>query len=363
MLQTSLYDIHKSLGAKMISFGGWDMPRDYRNGSVSEVKACRSGIGLFDVSHMGEFRVVGVEALDFIQYVITNDASRLSPGNAQYSLVLNEAGGVIDDVIVYCQGPENFLVVVNAGCKEKDWEWFSRQVRSFNAALSDESTSTALIAVQGPKAIDCVQSLSSVPLQKLKRFQFTHAEISGTKCTVSRTGYTGEDGFELFCAWDEAPNIWNSLIAAGASPCGLAARDILRLEAAYPLFGHELSEALTPLGLGLSWAIKTSKPNFIGRNDIIRRGQDGIREQLAGLTLTASNNIPREGQLIFAPNIDDPIGRVTSGTLSPMLNTGIALARIGSGFVDPGILLSIDIRGRRAEAVVTKLPFYRGLSH
>jgi aminomethyltransferase len=363
MLHTSLYESHLKLGAKMISFGDWEMPRDYGKGVAAEVKACRSSIGIFDVSHMGEFRVEGDEALDFIQHLITNDAARLKPGQAQYSLVLNETGGVIDDVILYCLGINNYLFVVNAGCLDKDWAWFSEQARAFHIRLTDESPDTALIAVQGPEAITKVQSLCEASLAGLQRFEIRYSKVAGESCHILRTGYTGEDGVEIKCHKDHAPAIWNALVVLGAAPCGLAARDVLRLEAAYPLYGHELTMNETPVGLGLGWAIKTSKPDFIGRNDIIKRAQDGIREQLVGLTMTAQNAIPREGQIIFPAALEDPIGRVTSGTLSPTLGKGIALARIGAGFAEIGTSLIVDIRGRKAEAIVTKLPFYRGLDH
>jgi aminomethyltransferase len=361
MQQTSLYDTHRSLGAKMISFGGWDMPRDYGLGTVSEVKACRAGVGLFDVSHMGEFRVTGDEALDFVQHITTNDASRLVANKAQYSLLLNENGGVIDDVIVYCASPNNYCVVVNAGCKIKDWDWFILQARAYNVELIDESDITALIAAQGPNARAMVQGFADTDLTSLKRFQAAQCSAVGVKCTVSRTGYTGEDGFELFCAWDDAPEIWSALVEAGAVPCGLAARDVLRIEAAYPLYGHELKDTESPLGLGLGWAIKTTKLDFIGRHTIVSGLQDGLRRQLVGIKMIAQNAIPRENQMIFVDAIDDPIGFVTSGTLSPMLGCGIALGRIGAGFAEVGTEVLVDIRGRRTPALIAALPFYRGL--
>jgi aminomethyltransferase len=363
MHHTSLYENHKNLGAKMISFGGWEMPRDYGSGTAAEVKACRSSAAIFDVSHMGEFRVQGGEALDFIQLITTNDAARLVAGKAQYSLLLNEDGGVIDDIIVYCDAPNNYYLVVNAGCKEKDWDWITHQARAFRLRVTDESDATALIAVQGPEAVAKVQSLTDMPVSKLKRFHTLTTSIAGIAATVSRTGYTGEDGFELFCCWADAPPLWDALVGSGCVPAGLAARDVLRLEAAYPLYGHELTSHESPLGLGLGWAIKTSKLHFLGREDIVKRAQDGIRERLAGITLLSPNAIPREGQMVFSPMSVDPVGRVTSGTLSPTLGIGIALARIGAGFAEVGTKLIVDIRGRRVDAAVTALPFYRGLDH
>jgi aminomethyltransferase len=309
--QTSLYATHKALGAKMIEFAGWEMPVAYPSGTVSEVKACRAGAGLFDVSHMGEFRVKGEEALLFIQFIAANDASRLAPGKAQYSLLLNEGGGVKDDIIVYRVGEDEFLVVVNAGCKDKDWDWFSLYGRGYHAALTDESDSTALLAVQGPKAVSLVASLSDKPVASLKRFHFTKAVVAGVDCTASRTGYTGDDGFELFCQWDDAPKLWQSLQNAGAEPCGLSARDVLRIEAAYPLYGHELLETSSAIVGGVQWAIKSAKPGFIGRDAVVREAQDGTRRALAGLAMTEPPNaIAREGYLVFSDMVEEPVGHI-----------------------------------------------------
>jgi aminomethyltransferase len=363
MQKTSLYESHLALGAKMISFGGWQMPRDYPSGIAAEVRSTRTSVGLFDVSHMGEFRITGDESLDFLQHITTNDVARLKPGRGQYSLLLNDTGGVVDDIIVYREGLNDFLVVVNAGCKEKDWDWFSSKKRGFVVDVLDESAETALIAVQGPDARSLVQENSDDPLMALRRFQTTEAQVGGIKCKVSRTGYTGEDGFELFCAWDEAPQLWFLLTSSDAAPCGLAARDVLRIEAAYPLYGHELTETESPVGLGLGWAIKTSKLDFIGRHTVVSGLQDGVRSKLVGIRMDHDNAIPREGQMLYADVIDEPVGRISSGTLSPTVGAGIGLARIGLGYADAGTPLLVDIRGRRAPATVTPLPFYRGLDH
>jgi aminomethyltransferase len=358
--QTSLNEIHKALGAKLIEFAGWEMPVSYPPGTASEVRACRAGAGLFDVSHMGEFRVKGEEALPSIQYIAANDASRLAPGKAQYSLLLNEGGGVKDDIIVYRIADEEFLVVVNAGCKDKDWDWFSLHGRGYHAKLTDESDSTALLAVQGPKAVPLVSSLSDNPISGLKRFHFTSARIAGADCTASRTGYTGDDGFELFCKWDDAPKLWAALQEAGAVPCGLGARDVLRIEAAYPLYGHELTESSSAIVGGVQWAIKSAKPDFIGRDAVVKEAQDGTRRALSGLAMKEPPNaIAREGYLVFSDVHEEPIGHITSGTLSPTLGHGIAMANLGKGFADPGTQLTVDIRGRRVAAEVVPLPFYR----
>ncbi|HEX5322805.1 MAG TPA: glycine cleavage system aminomethyltransferase GcvT, partial [Capsulimonadaceae bacterium] len=285
MKKTSLNSAHRALGAKMIDFAGWEMPVAYPLGTAGEVKACRAGAGLFDVSHMGEFRVKGDEALQFIQFIAANDASRLPPGKAQYSLLLNESGGVKDDIIVYRVGEEEFLIVVNAGCKDKDWDWFSLHGRGYHAQLTDESDSTALIAVQGPDARKLVGSLAEGFVDGLKRFHFKNARIAGVECVASRTGYTGDDGFELFCAWDDAPKLWDTLHNAGAVPCSLSARDVLRIEAAYPLYGHELTETSSAIVGGVQWAIKSVKPDFIGRDAVVKEAQDGTRRALTGLAM------------------------------------------------------------------------------
>lgn len=358
--QTPLHAIHKTLGARMVEFAGWDMPIIYPAGTVAEVKACRSGSGLFDVSHMGEFRVKGEEALAFIQFIAANDASKLPPGKAQYSLLLNEGGGVKDDIIVYRVAGDEFLIVVNAGCKDKDWDWFGLYARRYHVSLSDESDQTALLAVQGPQAVQLVSKLADQPVFELKRFRFRAAKIDTIPCTVSRTGYTGDDGFEIFCAWDDSPKLWQILQDAGASPCSLSARDVLRIEAAYPLYGHELTEQQGAIISGVQWAIKTSKPDFIGRDAIVREAQDGPRRALAGLAMIEPKNaIAREGYLIYSEIAEEPVGRVTSGTLSPTLGHGIAMGIMGKSFVEPGTSLTVDIRGRRAQAEVVDLPFYR----
>lgn len=358
--QTPLYAIHTSLGAKMVDFAGWIMPITYPAGTVAEVKACRSGAGLFDVSHMGEFRVRGEEALPFIQFIAANDASRLSAGKAQYSLLLNEGGGVKDDIIVYRIADDEFLIVVNAGCKEKDWDWFSLYARRYHVSLEDESDSTALLAIQGPEAVRIASGLTDAPIGELKRFRFRQARIDGIPSIVSRTGYTGDDGFEIFCAWDDAPRLWQTLQDAGGSPCSLSARDVLRIEAAYPLYGHELTEQVSAIVSGVQWAIKTSKPDFIGRDAVVREAQDGARRTLAGVAMQEPKNaIGREGYLVFSEIAEEPVGRITSGTLSPTLGHGIAMAILGKGFAEPGTPLTVDIRGRRAQAVATELPFYR----
>ncbi|MDR3709529.1 MAG: glycine cleavage system aminomethyltransferase GcvT [Capsulimonadaceae bacterium] len=361
MKSTALIETHRALGARFVDYAGWEMPVQYSSGPVAEVKACRSAVGIFDVSHMGTVRVSGPEALDFIQYVTSNDASRLVPGQAQYSLLLNGAGGVVDDIIVYRVATQEFFAVINAGCKDKDVAWLRTHIRSFpGATLVDESDATSIIAVQGPSAVSLVSSLTAGAVDSIKRFHFASTRVSGVSLVAAHTGYTGEDGFELIMPWDGAPSVWSALIAGGASPCGLASRDVLRIEAAYPLYGHEINEDISPLGAGLQWAVKTSKKDFIGRNALVERAQSVTREKLVGLVVASgARAIPRERCPVYASTIEDPVGIVTSGTLSPTLGIGVALARVGAGWATMGQALEIDIRGKRSPVEVAPLPFYR----
>lgn len=361
MKQTALNEVHRALGARMVDYAGWDMPVQYASGPASESRACRTAAGIFDVSHMGEVRVTGSEALDFVQYVTSNDASRLSPGKAQYSLLLNEDGGVVDDIIVYRLDDAEFMIVINAGCKDKDLDWLRSYIRSFpGAVLEDISDRTGLLAVQGPDAPRLVDSAAGGGLLDLKRFQFRRASIDGVGVLASRTGYTGEDGLEIFCDWNDATALWRRFTGLGVIPCGLASRDILRIEASYPLYGHEIDPHTSPLGAGLQWAVKTSKKDFIGRNCVIERMQGITKETLAGLRVKEGvRAIPREGCVVYAPRAGRDIGVVTSGTLSPTLDCGIAIARIGAGWAQPGTPLELDIRGRRVPVEAAQLPFYR----
>ena len=368
----------------MVPFAGWEMPVSY-GGTVGEVAAVRSSAGLFDVSHMGEVIVTGAGAFDFVQFVTTNDISKLVPGKAQYSLLLNEAGGVIDDILVYCRAENDYLIVLNAGCKDKDWDWLQTQAQGrSDVHLTDISDETALIAVQGPNAVELVASLHSEvgplapnnggtgkaispltpPLlgagghielySQIKRFHFASANASAMPLTLSRTGYTGEDGFEIFCQWEDAPRLWQELTERGAVPAGLGARDVLRLEAAYTLYGHELDTETSPLESGVGWAVKMGKGDFIGREAL--QNAPSLR-QIVGLRMD-ERAIPREHYAVY--ETDGPeIGQTTSGTWSPTLKAGIAMARLGRSHAEPGTRVTVDIRGRRATATVVPLPFYR----
>ncbi len=352
--KTSLYHTHQAAGATLVPFAGWQMPVSY-TGTVAEVAAVRTAAGVFDVSHMGEATVAGPGAFAFMQRVTTNDVSRLSPGRAQYSLLLNEGGGVIDDVIVYCRAPDDYFFVLNAGCKDKDWAWLRSQAESStDVTLTDISNQTALIAVQGPSAVALVNGLVDNGSEELPRFAFSRRNWRGLPLTLSRTGYTGEDGFEIFCTWDDAPELWNTLAAAGALPAGLGARDVLRLEAGYSLYGHELDVETGPGESGVGWAVKKAKGDFIGRDAL---GAAPPARRIVGLRMD-ERAIPREH---FAVSDADGalIGQTTSGTWSPTVKAGIAMARLDAGSAAVGTRVFVDIRGRQAPATVASLPFYR----
>lgn len=358
MKHTSLHGIHAESKASLVPFADWEMPLSYA-GTAQEVLAVRTTAGIFDVSHMGEVRITGPGAKDFIQRVCSNDVNKLRDRRAQYSLLLNPQGGVIDDVIVYRFNQSEYLVVVNAGCKTKDLLWLEAQANGLDGViLTDESYITALIAVQGPKAFQFVQSVSNeAALSAMGRFDFRPCELADQATIVSRTGYTGEDGFEIFCAWDAAPSIWQAFIEVGCVPAGLGARDVLRLEAAYPLYGHELDETHSPYSSGVAWAVKPNKGSFIGRDKCIESAQNGSDGVLIGLK-TLTKAIPRQGCLIYSDKNSSPCGIVTSGTLSAVVGTGIALARVNTT-VQTSEKLQIDIRGRRTLAEIVALPFFR----
>ncbi len=357
--RTSLFDTHAAAGATLVPFAGWEMPVSYPVGTVAEIAAVREGAGLFDVSHMGEVSVMGPGAFDFVQRLTSNDVARLSSGQAQYSLLLNEAGGIIDDVIVYNGTDNDYFIVLNAGCKDKDWDWLQQNAQSTpGVVLKDLSDDTALIAVQGPQAVELVARVAEDNrLADLKRFGFTSGTIGDTRLLLSRTGYTGEDGFEILCPWEDAPDIWRTLADWGAVPAGLGARDVLRLEAAYPLYGHELDAEHSPWESGVGWAVKPGKGEFVGRTEAVRRKASDAPQRLVGLKMN-ERAIPREGYGVLDSD-GNAVGTVTSGTLSPTVKAGIAMARLSSAAAQPGTPVSVDIRGRKAGATVVSLPFYR----
>ena len=364
MLRTPLYEAHRKADARLVPFAGWEMPVQYR-GVLDECRAVRGGAGLFDVSHMGRVRVRGEGALPFLQYLTVNDVSKLSPGGgeAQYSLLCRDAGGIIDDIIVYRLREHEFIVVVNASNRDKDLHWMQHHaVRREHLVLEDETPQTALIAVQGPQAVDLVDALSDREVAALPRFGLDESVVAGVQTVVARTGYTGEDGVELFCRAHEARALWQALVDKGGVPCGLGARDTLRLEAALPLYGHEMDEHTPPYEARLGWVVKTKKPgDFLGKNALTQLKNAPRHRVLVGLEMEG-RGIPREGYPVHAESPDGAtVGRVTSGTFSPQRSKGIALARVEAAHAADGTRLDVLIRDARHAACVVPLPFYKNV--
>jgi aminomethyltransferase len=362
MKQTPLNAVHKALGARMVPFGGWEMPVQYA-GVIEEHLAVRERAGLFDVSHMGEVEVAGPDALELVQRLTTNDAAQLIDGQVQYSALCYPDGGVVDDVTVYRSSANHYLFCVNAANTDKDFAWM-QQVHAESgltgAHLSNRSDEFAQLALQGPRAEAILGQLSGVPLSAIRYYHFGAGQVGGVPALISRTGYTGEDGFELYVPAAAAVNLWQQLLEVGRDdglvPVGLGARDTLRLEKGYALYGHELSSAITPLEAGLGWIVKLEKGDFVGRDALVKQKAAGIPRRLVGL-LMAERGIPREGYPVFAG--DRQVGQVTSGTMSPSLKEGIALALVEAGHAAPGGELLVGIRDRRLRARIVKPPFVK----
>jgi aminomethyltransferase len=361
LLRTPLYATHQELGARLVEFGGWEMPVRY-SGDIAEHQAVRQRAGLFDVCHMGEFSVSGPGALEFLQSLVPNNVARLSENQALYSQILRPDGGTVDDLIIYHLGPERYMIVVNAGTMEKDWAWFTDHARGQNdVSLENKSSATGLLALQGPLAQRILQPLTATSLVDISYYHCQPGAVSGIDCIISRTGYTGEDGFELYCDAGAVVDLWNRLLEAGASdgliPAGLGARDTLRLEAAYCLYDHELTEAITPLEAGLGWTVKLDKGvDFVGREALLAQKRDGLPRKLIGIELT-ERGVPRAG---YALSHDGAlVGELTSGTMAPTLSKPIGLGYVPPDAADVGTALSVEIRGKQIAATVVPLPFYK----
>jgi aminomethyltransferase len=354
--RTPLYDVHVQSGARMVEFAGWDMPVQY-TGLLDEHEAVRTRAGLFDVSHMGEVVFRGPKALQALNHVFTNDLTQVADGQAQYGCLCRESGGIVDDVVVYRRSAEDLLVCVNAGNRQKDFEWL--RGHAGGAQVANESDDWAQIALQGPKAQAILQPLTAADLPKLKAFRFTEGEVAGVTCTIARTGYTGEDGFEFFCRPSDGAGLWKALILAGKAeglvPAGLGARDTLRLEVAYRLYGSDMDDATTPLEAGLGWVVKFDKGDFIGRDAMLRQKAGGLPRKLVGFVLT-DPGIARHGFDVLHDG--KKAGTVTSGTRSPTLKTSIGLAYVPPPLAAEGSTFAVDVRGRPASAQVVKTPFY-----
>jgi aminomethyltransferase len=357
--KTPLNARHRSLGARMVPFGGWDMPVEY-SGIVNEHLAVRTRAGLFDVSHMGQIELAGKDALSAIQGITTNDAARLSVGQAQYSALTTPAGTFIDDILVYRLAGDHYLIVVNAGEIETKYKWIGGHTREAgDVAVVNSSSRYALLAVQGPAALSVLQELTTVELPSIKYYWFAHGEVAGVRSMISRTGYTGEDGFELFMPPQSVERVWNTILETGAPagilPIGLGARDTLRLEAGMHLSGQDIDETTTVLEADLEWIVNWKKPEFIGRAALEQQKAAGLKRKLVGFEMTAPG-IARHGYVAHAAGGE---GIVTSGTQTPFLKKAIGLAylpieatALGSGF-------EIDIRGRRTPARVVSSKFYK----
>lgn len=360
MKNTALTHIHEQLGAKMVPFAGYNMPVSYE-GVTIEHETVRKAVGVFDVSHMGEFLVTGPKALELIQKVSSNDASKLVDGQAQYSCLPNENNGIVDDLIIYRLNEEKWVLVVNASNIEKDWNWIN-QHNTMGAELKNLSDDYSLLAIQGPKAVEAMQSLTSVDLSAIKFYTFKVADFAGIEhVIISATGYTGSGGFEIYCKNSEVEQVWNKVMEAGADygikPIGLAARDTLRLEMGYCLYGNDIDDDTSPIEAGLGWITKFTK-EFINAGNLKIEKEAGPVRRLVGFELK-ERGIPRAGYAIVDEN-GYTIGRVTSGTMSPSLGKGIGLGYVPTENKEIGTEIFIQIRKNAVPATVVKLPFYKG---
>lgn len=353
--QSPLLDAHLALGARMVPFAGWNMPVQYA-GIREEHAAVRTGAGVFDISHMGQFVVEGASATAWLDTMLTNDVTKLAVGRGQYTLMLNEGGGVIDDLIVYREGEEAFFAVVNASRIDEDFGWLNGHLAA-GVTLRDESVAWAGMAVQGPQAGEVWGRMFPAGPELPTRNGILRFPMRGGDLVVCRTGYTGEDGFEFFCAASDAVSWWDKIVAAGATPCGLGARDTLRLEMGYPLNGSDLTPQRTPIEAGLRFFVKLDKGEFVGRRVLAQQAADGPAVRLLAFRMTGKGPPPRA----HYPVVHDGqrVGEITSGTLSPSLDQGIGMAYLPAGLAEPGTEIGIDIRGRVFPAVVVKKPFYK----
>ncbi len=357
--RTALNAAHKKAGARMVEFGGWEMPVEY-SGIIEEHVAVRTRAGLFDVSHMGEIEVRGPAALSLLQFVTSNDVARLKTGQAQYSALMYPQGSAVDDCLVHRLGEGHYLLCVNAANTDKDFDWITRHNTQFGADVRNVSADYAQLALQGPRSATILAKVTRTDLAAIKYYWFTWGECCGVEGLLARTGYTGEDGFEFYFPPAESERVWSALLAAGQPegliPAGLGARNTLRLEAAYPLYGHELDEETTLLEANLGWICKLEKGEFLGRDVLQKQRSEGTRKKLVGFEM-ADRNIGRDGYPVAIEG--EVCGRVTSGSMAPFLKRNIGLAYVPPGRAEPGREIQIEIRGRLAAARIVPLPFYR----
>ncbi len=361
--RTALFQEHQALAGRMVDFGGWELPVQY-SGVTREHTAVRTACGIFDVSHMGEIFVEGPGSMEFVSFVTTNDPSTLAIGQAQYSAFCNERGGVVDDLVVYRLATERFLLVVNASNTEKDFAHLERALAAYEGTkprIQNASSEFSQIAVQGPLAESILQRLTATPLAAIKTYWCAEGSVAGAKAVLARTGYTGEDGFEIYCAWNDGPAVWRALLETGAGdgllPCGLGARDTLRLEMKYALYGHELNDSTNPLEVGLGWITKLNKQGtFIGKPAVEALKAAGAKKALVGVA-SLGRGIPREGYEVFDADRTTKLGAITSGTQSPSLKRAIGIAWIDKTREKPGTRLWVKIREDFHEFEVCKTPF------
>jgi aminomethyltransferase len=356
LARTLLYSLIVEQKARMTPFSGWEMPVQF-TGIVDEHQAIRQRVGMFDISHMGKFAVRGDNLVKTFQGLVPSDLSRLQPGQAQYTVLLNHQAGIIDDIIFYSQGEDEGIIIVNASTKDKDLNWILEKIAGSGVEVTDLSSDRLLIAIQGPQAVSQLQKLVDIDLAPIPAFGHATATIFGQPAFIARTGYTGEDGFEVMVEPEVGIELWRSLIVAGVSPCGLGARDTLRLEAAMALYGQDIDDTTTPLEAGLGWLVHLdTKGNFIGKDILEKQKSEGVTKRLVGLEMTG-RNIARHGYpVVFAGKA---VGEITSGTMSPTLGKAIALAYVPTSLSKIGQELEVEIRGKNYPAKVVKKPFYR----
>ncbi len=359
--KTPLNAAHRALNAKMVDFGGWDMPVQYPTGILVEHEAVRTKAGLFDVSHMGEFRVKGPDALRFLDWLTPNAVPKLENGQIHQPGFLTEQGTFVDDLLIYRHSDSEFLLVVNAGNIDKDFAWVTEKAKGFNVAVTNESDATGQIALQGPLAESILQPLTATKLQDIAYYWFTQGEVKGIPCLISRTGYTGEDGFELYCAAGDAEKLWNLVLAAGKEQgliaAGLGCRNTLRLESKMALYGHEINDEIHALEAGLGWIVKLDKGDFLGREALQKAKAEGLARKLVGFKTLEKRDIARDGM----PVVKDgkPVGFVTSGAPSPTCGFNLGLALVPTADAVMGGRIQIEIRGRAVDAEIIPTPFYK----
>lgn len=360
MKTTRFHALHKSLGAKMVSFAGFEMPIQYPAGIIAEHMSVRTNVGVFDVSHMGEVEVRGPQALDFVQKISINDASKLVPNKAQYSAMCYPDGGIIDDMLVYHRG-DHYMLVINGACADKDIAWMHEQAKGMDITLTDISDEINLLAVQGPKSVEALQGLTDTNLSEIQYYGFADGKLAGIDMILSRTGYTGELGFELYFRGDETvcEQVWHALFEVGKAydmqPVGLGARDTLRLEKGYCLYGNDINQDTNPLEAGLGWITKLAKGTFNGSDAIAKVKEQGPSRKLIAFKVVAEKFIARQHYPIHHGG--NPVGEVTSGNISPIMNVGIGLGYVPTALAEPGTIIHIAARGKEFVAEVVKLPF------